>query len=132
LVDQRDRLLVRRAVRGLDGVALHRLLHGAPAVEARARAALVPALAHVFGLVHGRGALGLEFRKLQLFPQPVDDLVDLQLDHEADLAVAGATGLAGFAAFLAPGLQDVAGLAPALARALLPLPVRKPQARVLE
>src|SRR6267378_1011875 len=59
-------------------------------VEARARAALVPALAGVFGLVHRRGALGLELRELELLPQPVDDLVELQFDDEADLAVAGA------------------------------------------
>src|SRR4029077_20590939 len=115
---QRERR-VARGVSGLDGVPLHRLLHRAPAVQARARAALVPALAHVVGLVHGGAALGLELRQLRSLPQPVDDLVDLQLDDEADLALAGAALLAGLGAVLAPLLQHVARLAAPLARALL-------------
>src|SRR5205823_78809 len=115
-----------------DRVALDRLLHRAAPIEPRARAALVPAFADVLGLVHGRDALGLELRQLQLLPQPVDDLVDLQLDHEADLAVAGAARLALLLAFFPSGLQDVAGLAAALAGALLYLRLGEPQARVLE
>src|SRR5438105_6495349 len=130
VVHQRDRLVVDR--RGLDGVALHRLLHGAPAVEARARAALVPAFAHVLVLVHGSGALGLELGELQLLPEPVDDLVDLELDDEADLAFAGAPLAPLRVAFLAPGLQDVAGLALALARALVHLRVGEAKPRMLQ
>src|SRR5207247_5221820 len=98
----------------------------------RARAALVPAFADVFGLVHRRAALGLELRELELLPQPVDDLVELELHDEADLAVVGAARLALLAAFLAAGLQHIAGLAAPLARALLHRSVGEPQPRVPE
>ena len=46
----------------LDRAALDRFLHGAAAVQARARAALVPALAHVVGLVHRRGCASASSR----------------------------------------------------------------------
>src|SRR5207248_10530835 len=95
-------------------------------------AALVPAFARVFVLIHGRRALRLELRELELFPQPVDDLVELELDDEADLAIVGAAGLSLLAAFFAAGLQDVARLATSLARALVDLGFGEAQARVLE
>src|SRR5205814_4509636 len=85
----------------LDGAALHRLPDRAAAIEPGGRAAPVPALAHVVGIVERRRASRLELGELQLLPQPVDDLVDLQLDHEADLAVLGAARLRGPLAFLA-------------------------------
>src|SRR5262245_41472742 len=114
----------------LDVPALDGFLERPPPVEARSRAALVPALAHEIGLVHRRRAARLELGELQLFPQPVDDLVDLQLDHETDLAVAG-PALARIGAGFASRLQDFAGLAAPLARALLDDRVGEAQPRVL-
>src|SRR5439155_1013546 len=96
------------------------------------RAAPVPALAHVVGIVERRRAARLELGELQLLPQPVDDLVDLQLDHEADLAVLGAARLRGPLAFLASRLQHLARLAAPLARALPPLGPDQAQPRVME
>src|SRR5207237_2527927 len=75
---------------------------------------------------------GLELGQLQLLPEPVDDLVDLELDDEADLAFAGAPLAPLRVAFLAPGLQDVAGLALALARALVHLRVGEAKPRMLQ
>src|SRR5687768_2896477 len=125
LVDDRHRIL-------LDRTSFDRFLHRLAAIQAGARAALVPAFAYVVGLVHGPRALGLQLGKLELFPQPVDDLVDLELHHEADLAVAGAAAFARLAAFFLARLQHVARLAAALARALAGLRVEQPEARVLE
>ena len=88
--------------------------------------------ADVVWFIHRRGALGLELRQLQFLPQPVDDLVDLQLDDEPDLAVAGAAGAALLVALIARRLQHVARLSFALAGALLRLRLGKAKTRVLE
>src|SRR5205085_7118391 len=95
--------------------SLDGLLQRLAPIEAGARAALVPALAHVVGVVHRRVAPRLELGELELLPEPVDDLVDLQLDHEADLAFAGAALAAVGAARVAPRLQDLSRLAAPLA-----------------
>src|SRR6185295_10464854 len=110
VVDDGDGIVLNAST--LDG-----FLDGPSAIETGAGAALVPALAHVVGLVHRRRAPRLELGELQLFPQPVDDLVHLELDHEADFALPGAA-LARIGTGLAAGLQHLAGLAAPLAGAL--------------
>jgi hypothetical protein len=132
VVDERERLRIGERGVALHRVALHGFLHRAPAIEARARAALVPAFARVLVLIHGCRALGLELGKLELLPQPVDDLVELELDDEANLAVVRAAGLALLTAFFASGLEDVAGLAASLAGALVDLGFGEAQPRMLE
>jgi hypothetical protein len=111
--------------------AFYRLFQGSPAVQPGARAALVPAFALVVGLFHRVGAPGLQVGQLELLPQPVDDLVDLHLDHEAHFAVCRAAGVRA-GAVVARGPQHVARLALALARALLARRLEQAQARVLE
>src|SRR5262249_5980447 len=125
LVDDRDRVFLYRP--SFDG-----FFQGTATIQARARAAPVPAFAHVVGLVHGRGALRLEVGELQLLPDPVDALLELHLDHEAALAVLGAARLRLGVALLAPLLQHVAGLALALPGALLRARVGEAETRVLE
>src|SRR6185437_949715 len=101
------------------GAPLHQLLEGAPPVEARTRAAPVPALADPVAVV-GRTGARLEIGQLHLLPQPVDDVVDLELEQQLHLALVTAAG-----ALLARSLvarrigEHVAGLGLALARALL-------------
>src|SRR5512145_199423 len=124
VVDDGERVVLHR-------MALGGFLERAPAVEARARAALVPAFADVVGLIQRRRALGLEVRELELLPQPVDDLIDLELDHEADFAVARA-GLATLVVFFACGAQHVARLALALTGAGMRVGIEQAEARVLE
>ena len=98
--------------------ALHQLLEGAAPVEPRARAAPVPALADPVAVVGGPGAR-LEVRQLHLLPDPVDDVVDLELEQQLHLAF-----ITSARALLAGSLvarrigQYVAGLGLALARAL--------------
>src|SRR5574341_426708 len=116
----------------VEGFPLDRFLQCAPSVEAGAGAALVPALAHVVGLVQRRGAPGLELRELELLPEPVDDLIDLELDDELDFAVARAAGPAFGIALFARRLQHVAGRALALAGAGPGLRIEQAKARVLE
>src|SRR4029077_13746614 len=70
---------------------LHQLLEGAAAVEARARATAVPALADPVGLLR-RPDARLEVRQLHLLPHPVDDVVDLELEQQLDLALIAPAG----------------------------------------
>src|SRR6185503_10912380 len=73
------------------GPALHELFERAAAIEPRARAPAVPAFANPVGFVGGADA-SLEIGKLHFFPQPVDDVVDLQLEQELNLAVVLSAG----------------------------------------
>src|SRR6185312_2345686 len=97
-----------------------------------ARGAPVPALADPVAVV-GRTGARLEIGQLHLLPQPVDDVVDLELEQQLHLALVTAAG-----ALLARSLvarrigEHVAGLGLALARALLLLGTAQPEVIVLE
>jgi hypothetical protein len=81
-------------VTSLDG-----FFHGTAAVEPRSRAAAVPAFACVLLVGHTTDTR-LQIWQLELFPQPVDDVVDGQFQHELH-----ATGLSGaLALVLSAGL----------------------------
>ena len=60
----------------LDRAPPDRLLDRAPAIEPRTHAAFVPAFAHELS-TRIRAAFGLEIGQLQLFPQPVENVLDL-------------------------------------------------------
>src|SRR4029077_20301041 len=97
----------------------HYFIGGGARVEPRAGAAPIPALAHPFTL-GGRAGARLEVRQLHLLPQPVDDVVDLELEQELHAAViAAAAALLTRALVLARIGEHVPGLGLALAGALL-------------
>src|SRR5690606_13871580 len=83
---------------------------------AGSHAAAVPSLPGVV-LLAQRAGLELQVRELQLLPEPIDDVVDLELEHElvAALLVAALALAAAFRA--ARGRELVAGLRVALADA---------------
>jgi hypothetical protein len=83
VIDERGRVLLNRT-------PPDRLFHGASAVQARTYAALVPALAHEFDVVLPRGLLWFEIGQLQLFPQPVENVFDFELEHELKIALTAA------------------------------------------
>src|SRR5205085_7715649 len=74
----------------LDRAPTDRLLDCAPAVETRARSALVPAFAHVIRVFLPRRLLGLQIGKLELFPQPVEHVFDFELQYELEIALSAA------------------------------------------
>ena len=111
---------------------LDELLEGAAPIEPRARAAPVPAFAHPVRLVRGADAR-LEIRQLHLLPEPVDDVVDLELEQELHFAfVLPARALLARAALAVRALQYIAGLGFALARAFLVLRAAQAEVIVLE
>src|SRR5688572_1281526 len=114
----------------LHGAALDRFLQRAAPVEPRAHAAAAPAFARVIVVLDGP-RLDLQVRQLQLLPEPVDDVVDLELQDElvAALLVAARALRRRSVARLD---ELVAGLAGALADAFGLLGVAQAQARVLE
>ncbi len=76
---------------GLLAAALHHLLEGSAPVQARARAAPIPPFTdpvRILGRTHAR----LQIGQLHLFPEPVDDVVDLDLQHELNLTLVLTTG----------------------------------------
>src|SRR5439155_26149890 len=116
----------------LDRAPLHRFLDREPPVEPRADAALADAFAHDLVLVDGSARLGFEIGQLELLPQPVDEIIELELDHQLEFALAG-TALAGLVARAGlRGSQDVADFSLALARAAFRLGIREPEPRMLE
>ena len=123
VVGERRRIL-------MDRTPLDRFLQRAPPVEPRAHAAPAPALARVVVLAH-RAALDLEVRELQLLPEPIDDVVDLELEHE--LVAALVVAALAFARVAVRRIREhVAGLAVALADAAALARVAQAEARVLE
>jgi len=69
---------------------LDHFLEGAPAVEARTRAAPIVTFPHpvrILGRTHAR----LQIGKLHLFPQPIDDVVDFEFEHELNFTLVLAT-----------------------------------------
>src|SRR5690606_4583906 len=120
----------RRPV-ALDRAPLDRLLHRAATVEARPHAAAVPTLPRVVLLAH-RAALHRQVRQLQLLPEPIDDVVYLELEHELVAAVLVAAFALAVALAVPRRRELVAGLRVALAdTGALPL-VAQPEARMLE
>src|SRR6185436_711209 len=99
-------------------------------VEPRAHAAPAPAFARVVVVLH-RARFDLEIRELQLLPEPIDDIVDLELQDELITALLVATGALRRRA-VARLDELIAGLAGALAYAFGLLGVAQAQARVLE
>src|SRR4029077_19565471 len=99
--------------------ALHQLLERATSVEARACPATVPAFAYPIGLARWVGPR-LEIRQLHFLPEPIDDVVDLELQQQLHLALVAPAGtlLAGSAVARGVG-EHIAGLRLALASALL-------------
>jgi hypothetical protein len=113
----------------LNRAALDRFLERAPAVEARAHAAPAPALAREVLVAQGAG-LDLQVGQLELFPQPIDDVVDLELEHELIAAFVVTPGA--FAVALRGPREHVAGLAVALADTLALAGLAQPEPRMLE
>jgi hypothetical protein len=99
-------------------------LQRAAPVEPRADAATAPAFARVV-VVLDRALLDLEVRQLQLLPEPIDDVVDLELEDELITALLVAAG-AFCRLAVARRHELVAGLAGALADALRLLGVAQP------
>src|SRR5262249_28579748 len=66
--------------------ALDHFLERTAPVEPGARAAPIPTLTHPVGLLGGADAR-LEVGKLHLFPQPIDDVVDLEFEQELDFTL---------------------------------------------
>ena len=129
-IGERHRMLLHRAP--LDG-----LLDGTPAVQARTGAVLVPAGAHQLLLGDGPRPPRLQVGQLEVFPQPVEDIVDGKFQQQTDLAAAAGA----FLRAIATGLiavhgtrraQQVAGLAFALAGARFQPWRGQPEARVLQ
>ena len=116
----------------LDSAAFHRFLDRPAAVQARPRTTAIDAFAHVLRLLHAVGGSGLEIGELQLFPQPVEDVVDFELENEFEAAFSAArTAVA--AAARGGGSQHVAGFrALALSHARLRIAVRETESIVLE
>src|SRR5688572_15905215 len=107
-------LVGKRRRIGLHRLALHRLAHRAPAIQPGAGAAPVPAFAHEFVVARAAGA-SLEVGELHLLPEPVDDVVDLELEHVLDAAVFVAAATASGGAFALSGRADaVPGLSGSL------------------
>src|SRR5690606_1942952 len=88
-------ILVREGRNSALGAApLHELLEGSSPVEPRACAAPIPAFARPVRLL-GSADSRLQVRQLHFLPQPVDDVVDLDLEEQLQLAfVASARALA--------------------------------------
>ena len=129
-IGKRHRMLLHRAP--LDG-----LLDGTPAVQARTGAVLVPAGTHQLRLGDGTWPTRLQVGQLEVFPQPVEDIVDGKFQQQTDLAAAAGA----FLRAIATGLiavhgtrraQQVAGLAFALAGAHFQPWRRQPEARVFQ
>src|SRR6266513_4857131 len=123
-------ILVDEGLRGPRRPApLHQLLERAAPVEARACTMAVPALADPVGFL-GRPHARLEVGQLHRLPQPVDDVVDLELEQQLHFALVAPSGSLFTLPRLAPGSgKHVPRLGLALARALLFL--RAPQAEVI-
>src|SRR6185312_6848188 len=103
---------------GLHRPAFDGLAHGTPPIEARARAVAIPALAGPVGFLraaHARPQIG----QFHFLPQPVDDVVDLELEQKFEAAVvAAAAALAGPGCAARPA-EGIARLGRALSDALL-------------
>src|SRR5690606_8553016 len=119
------------ARRALYAASLDRFLERAAPIEARARAAPVPALARPVVLFR-LALLCLQIRQLHLVPEPVDDVVDAKLERVLDGAVFVAALAALLLAFLLRAADAIAGLGLPLPDALLLVRVAEPEAIVFE
>ncbi len=119
------------AAGALHAAPLDRFLHRAAPVEARARAAAIPAFARPVVFL-GAPGLRFEIRQLHLFPQPIDDVVDAEFERVLDAAVFVAALAALIVAVLLRTADAIAGLGLALADALLLVGVAQLEAIVLE
>src|SRR5690606_5702169 len=72
----------RNGLRSLRTPALDHLLHGASAVQPRAGSASIPALADIGFLLDAGTCPRLQVWQLQLVPEPVEDVIDLEFQHE--------------------------------------------------
>src|SRR5581483_8560940 len=98
---------------------LHHLLEGTAPVESRAGAAPIPAFTYPVALL-GRSDTRLQVGKLHLLPQPVDDVIDLELEQELDFTlVLAAAALLARAALLRRIGEHITRLGLALSGALL-------------
>ena len=122
----------RRRIFVLHRAPLDRFAHAAPAIEPRTRTALVPAFARpvrFLGLADAR----FQIRQLHLFPQPVDDVIDLEFEHELDAALVLAAGALVRAFALLTGLrQHIAGFDVALPDTLAVIGFSQAEVIVLE
>jgi hypothetical protein len=125
-------ILIGEGLRATQALAFHQLLDRTPAIQAGAGAAPVPAFAHPVAVV-GRPNARLQVRQLHFLPQPVDDVVDLDLQHQLDatIALTALTFLRTLAGRTAIG-QYVAGFRLALAHALGITRVEQPEMVVLQ
>src|SRR5690606_28284068 len=114
--------------RAFRAAPFHELLERPATVEARARAAPVPALTRPVRLV-GRADPRLQVRQPHLLPEPVDDVVDLDLEHELQLPVFSAARTLASALVAGRRAEHVARLHVALADAVRL--ARAPQAEVV-
>ncbi len=119
------------AARGLDTAALDGFLDRAAAIEARARAASVPAFAGPVVLAR-LAAPGFEVGKLHFFPQPVDDVVDAEFQGVLDAAFLVAALAALLAVLLLWTADAIARFRLALADAFLFVRRTQPEAIVFE
>src|SRR5579863_163604 len=110
----------------------HHLLEGAAAIEPRARAATIPPLPYPVGFLRWTDAR-LQVGKLHLLPEPIHDVVDLELEKKLDLAlVLTARAFLTGAALTARIGEHISGLGFALPRALLLLGATQPEMVMLE
>ncbi len=83
VVGKGDRVRLNRA-------ALHRFLDCSAAIQSGAWTTAIDAFAHVLRLVNAVGGFWLEIGEFQLFPQPVENFIDFELQNEFDTAFSGA------------------------------------------
>src|SRR5690606_1210850 len=117
--------------RAFGAAPLHELLERAAPVEARARAAPVPSLARPVGFL-GRADARLQVRKLHLLPEPADDVVDLDLEEQLQLAFLAPAGTLARALIARRRAEHIARLHVALADALGLVRSPEPEVVVLE
>src|SRR6202021_552917 len=120
-----------RRIRGLDLAALDGFAHRAPAVQARPRAAAVPTLPGPVGFLRAAGT-GAQIRQFHLFPEPIDDVVDLEFEKEFEPTVVAATATLAGCGCGARLAELIAGFGRALPDALLFLGRPQPEMVVLE
>src|SRR6185437_7548924 len=89
---------------GVEGAPLRRLAHRAAPIQAGTRTAPVPALTPPVRFLTGARAR-LQIGQPEIFPEPVDDVVYLELEHQLDATALGTSGA------LLPGRALVARLA---------------------
>src|SRR5882672_7920328 len=111
---------------------LDHFLERAAAVETRAGAAPIVTFPYPVRIL-GRTHAGLQVGKLHLLPQPIDDVVDFEFQHELDFTlVLAALAFLARATLLGGVGKYIARLGLSLARALLFLGTAEPEVIVLQ